>query len=197
MLHMPPPEDRAELLRRDLVAVGVTRAALHIEHDPIQRAIVFHDLRDTGLTHMAVRGDSPVMVQWAGGHTDYKMTSGYVERGQTERRRIGDPLPPLPPGLVPSRNLGLVSDSSETSVPNCPFSLGNTVTPTGIECKHATAGIDDEKAATSLLPPEGRSELSRGADDSLGVSRRLAMPRSERADVLDLTAFRTRRAAGR
>ncbi len=28
-----------------------------VEGDPLQRAIVFHDLRDTGLTHMAVRGD--------------------------------------------------------------------------------------------------------------------------------------------
>jgi hypothetical protein len=63
---MPPPEDRAELLRRDLMHVGVTRKALHIEGDPLCRAIVFHDLRDTGLTHMAVRGDAPIVIQWAG-----------------------------------------------------------------------------------------------------------------------------------
>jgi integrase len=99
LLHMPPPEDRAELLRKDLRTVGLTREALHIEHDPLQRAIVFHDLRDTGLTHMAVRGDSPILIQWAGGHTDFKTTQGYIARGQTERRRIGEPLPPLPPTL--------------------------------------------------------------------------------------------------
>ncbi len=64
---------------------------------PLQRAIVFHDLRDTGLTHMAVRGDSPIAIQWAGGHTDFKTTQGYIARGQVEARRIGEPLPPLPP----------------------------------------------------------------------------------------------------
>ncbi len=32
---MPPPEDRPELLGRDLVHVGVTRKALHIEGDPL------------------------------------------------------------------------------------------------------------------------------------------------------------------
>jgi hypothetical protein len=96
---MPPPEDRAELLRQDLKTVGVTRWALFIEGDPLQRAINFHDLRATGLTHMAVRGDSPILIQWAGGHTDFKTTQGYIARGQTERRRIGDPLPPLPPEL--------------------------------------------------------------------------------------------------
>jgi integrase len=96
---MPPPEDRAELLRKDLRTVGVERDALFIEHDSSQRALVFHDLRDTGLTHMAVRGDSPILIQWAGGHTDFKTTQGYIARGQAERRRIGEPLPPLPPSL--------------------------------------------------------------------------------------------------
>jgi integrase len=99
LLRMPPPEDRAELLRADLLVANVKRDALHIEHDPGVRAIVFHDLRDTGLVHMAVRGDSPILIQWAGGHTDYKTTQGYVSRGQTERQRIGTPLPPLPPDL--------------------------------------------------------------------------------------------------
>jgi hypothetical protein len=47
---MPPPEDRAKLLRKDL-ATGVTRPALFIERDPLQRAITFHELRDTGLVH--------------------------------------------------------------------------------------------------------------------------------------------------
>ena len=101
LLHMPPPEDRAELLRKDLHTVGVTRAALHVEHDPLQRGITFHDLRDTGLTHMAVRGDPPTVIQWTGGHSDFKTTQGYIARGQTERQRIGNPLPPLPSGIAP------------------------------------------------------------------------------------------------
>jgi integrase len=137
LLHMPPPEDRAELLRKDLRLVGVTREALHVERDPTRRAVVFHDLRDTGLTHMAVRGDSPILIQWAGGHTDFKTTQGYIERGQTERRRIGEPLPPLPSALFepsddPASNRP-ESPRDDTEARNFPFSLGNIVTPTGIE----------------------------------------------------------------
>jgi integrase len=115
LLHMPPPEDRAELLRKDLRTVGVVREALHIEHDPLQRAITFHDLRDTGLTHMAVRGDEPIVIQWAGGHTDFKTTQGYLDRGKTERRRIGEPLPPLPPDIAPISPRALSEELSSRS----------------------------------------------------------------------------------
>lgn len=111
LLHMPPPEDRAELLREDLGKVGITRAALFIQHDPLQRAIVFHDLRDTGLTHMAVRGDNALSIMWAAGHTDFDTTQGYISRGQVWARRIGAPLPPLPPEVLakPSKRRARVS----------------------------------------------------------------------------------------
>src|ERR1019366_5027393 len=94
-----------------------------------------HDLRDTGLTHMAVRGDSPILIQWAGGHTDFKTTQGYIARGQTERRRIGEPLPPLPPGLLPKG--GEVSaevsakPNPQTEIPKPSHYL--VVTPMGLE----------------------------------------------------------------
>jgi integrase len=46
-----------------------------------------HCLRDTGLTHMAARGDSPVVIQWTAGHTDFEMTQGYLDRGKVDARR--------------------------------------------------------------------------------------------------------------
>ena len=119
LLRMPPPEDRAELLRRDLVVVGITRKALH-ESDELERMLVFHDLRDTGLTHMAVRADAPLLIQWNGGHADLNTTQGYIDRGRVERQRIGEPLPPLPPELWSETAGDLaevsdwVSDESET-----------------------------------------------------------------------------------
>jgi integrase len=100
ILRVPPPEDLAEKLRADLLTVGVTRKALHVS-DELERAIAFHDLRDTGLCHMAVRGDPPILIQWTGGHSDFKTTQGYIDRGRVERQRIGAPLPPLPPELLP------------------------------------------------------------------------------------------------
>lgn len=136
---MPPPEDRAELLRRDLRTVGVNREALHIERDPLRRAIVLHDLRDTGLTHMAVRGDSPIVIQWAGGHTDMKTTSGYIDRGRVEARRIGAPLPPLPPELLPEGPIegetgsAGFCDPSETPEANYASHPRILATPMGIE----------------------------------------------------------------
>jgi hypothetical protein len=60
---MPPLEDRAELLRKDLRTVGIRREALFIDRDPLQRALVFHDLRDTGPKHAAVRDDSPILIE--------------------------------------------------------------------------------------------------------------------------------------
>ena len=113
LLRMPPPEDRAELLRKDLRTVGVNREALHIERDPLRRAIVLHDLRDTGLTMMAVRGDSPIAIEWAAGHTDMKTTSGYIDRGRVEARRIGAPLSPLPPELLPEGPIEGVTGSAD------------------------------------------------------------------------------------
>jgi hypothetical protein len=66
----------------------------------MERALTFHDLRDTGLTHIAVRGDSAIAIQWAGGHSNFKTTQGHIDRGKVEARRIGDPLPPLPAELL-------------------------------------------------------------------------------------------------
>jgi hypothetical protein len=83
---MPPPEDRAELLRKDLRSIGIARPVLFIEGDPVEQALTFHDLRDTGLTHTAVRGDSPILIQWVAAHRDYEITQGYVDRGKVEAR---------------------------------------------------------------------------------------------------------------
>ena len=99
LLRVPPPEDCAELLRKDLWTVGVRRRELHND-DASRTKIWFHHLRDTGLTHMAVRGDSPIAIQWRGGHTTFAMTQGYIDRGRVEARRIGEPLPAIPAALV-------------------------------------------------------------------------------------------------
>jgi hypothetical protein len=108
-----------EVVRHEQTQAGVAQSSKRAyESDGLRFTsfCVFHDLRDTGLTHMAVRGDSHVIIQWAGGHTNFKTTQGYIERGQTERRRIGDPLPPLPPSLLKSRSSGFarVSQNCET-----------------------------------------------------------------------------------
>jgi integrase len=130
LLRVPPSEDCAELLRKDLATVGIERPALFVKGDPSRTPIWFHHLRDTGLTHMALRGDSQTLIQWRAGHTDYKMTSSYVERGRVEARRIGEPLPPLPASLLV---VDPEPDLPKTAYRKPPSHKGKIVTPTGIE----------------------------------------------------------------
>jgi integrase len=132
LVRVPPIEDCAELLRKDLWTVGVRAARLHTA-DAARTMMTFHCLRDTGLTHMAVRGDSPAVVQWRAGHTDYKMTQGYVTRGGVEARRIGAPLPPLPASILALADKGREKARKGSASRKFPFSLGNIATPTGIE----------------------------------------------------------------
>jgi integrase len=148
LLRVPPAEDYAELLRRDLWTVGVRDDRLHTE-DATRTKMTGHCLRDTGLTHMAVRGDSPIVIQWRGGHTDYKQTQDYVNRGRVEARRIGDPLPPVPTDLLPEPSrMPAISGGEELS--DDPQSLLNSdshqsviisefATPTGIELAYGTS----------------------------------------------------------
>ncbi len=165
LLRMPPPEDRAELLRKDLRKAGVTRASLFVEGDPGQRAVTVHDLRDTCLVHMAVRGDSPIAIQWRGGHTDFKTTQGYLDRGRVESRRIGDPLPPLPPGIV-HESSRTIQDASKD-----PLSLGNIATPTGIELGHRHSR---KPSAHAVLATKSRKLL----EEVVAVHFRWVPPRS-------------------
>lgn len=98
----------------------------------------------------------------AGGHRDYAVTQGYVDRGKVEARRIGQPLPQVPAELL--RN---TDEAARTIAPNRPgdfpfrifrSSLGNLATPTRIDPDRVTkqakealealgehVGDDDEK----------------------------------------------------
>ena len=82
-----------------LPAAGCERAELYAD-DEMRAPIVFHNLRDTCLTHMAVRGDDPLRIQWRGGHTDFKTTQGYIAQGRNLAPAFGQAFPPLPPGLL-------------------------------------------------------------------------------------------------
>jgi integrase len=101
LLDMPPDEERAALLRQDLLTAKVTRAALHVENDPLRVPLWFHHLRDTCLTMMAIRGDDPLKIQFRGGHTDFKMTQKYISRAKNLPPNIGVPFPEIPESLLP------------------------------------------------------------------------------------------------
>ncbi len=130
----PTDEERATMLRVDLLTAGIARAELHKDDDPQHLPLWFHHLRDTGLTWMAVRGDDPLRIQWRGGHTDFKTTQKYIAQGRMLAvgagfRRV-PPFPPLPDDLL---NIGVDSaadgpdPAAKGGVPNgirTPFRVG-------------------------------------------------------------------------
>ena len=99
LFHAPPDEDRAELLRRDLSRAGCWRPALTAD-DASHAPLVFHSLRDTCLSHMAVRGDASHLIQWRAGHTTIAMTQRYIEAARRYARGFGEPFPPIPDELA-------------------------------------------------------------------------------------------------
>jgi hypothetical protein len=96
---MPSERDMARGLRRWLLKAGVDRHELH-HRTPTTRPIRFHDLRATGITWMAVRGDDSIKIQRCTGHVDFDTTDRYIRMAEGLREGFGEPFPPLPPGLV-------------------------------------------------------------------------------------------------
>jgi hypothetical protein len=99
---MPPAEEMAKRLRR-YVAWACEDAGIELREelladDETRRPLVWHDLRHTGITWRAVRGDDPLKVQRAAGHTDLRTTQRYINEAQTfeDRGTFGEPFPPLP-----------------------------------------------------------------------------------------------------
>lgn len=93
----------AEQLRRDLLTAGVARHELHhASTDPPRSWMRMHDLRTTGVTWMAVRGDEPLVIMARAGHADLKTTLGYVSRAALVRRGYGETFPALPACLLES-----------------------------------------------------------------------------------------------
>jgi integrase len=93
---MPPREEWAARLRKYLKWAGIKRADLFAD-DNTRRQISFHDLRHTGITWRALRGDEPLKVQRAAGHDDLRTTQRYINEAQTfEGENFGEPFPTLP-----------------------------------------------------------------------------------------------------
>lgn len=101
VVKVPPVEDLAACLREHLGRAGVTRAEL-FANDAARKNMTFHDLRATGLTWMAVRGDAPLSIQDRAGHMSFATTQGYIREAGAMRVGFGEVFPPLPPTLFGS-----------------------------------------------------------------------------------------------
>ncbi len=86
-------------LRDALTTAGITRAELFAD-DETRKHITWHDLRATGITWMAVRGDDPLKIQRRAGHKDLSTTQGYLREVESFVDGFGSPFPPLPASVL-------------------------------------------------------------------------------------------------
>ncbi len=89
----------ARLVRQWLYAAGVRRPELH-EGSPTRKPLTWHDLRATGVTWMAVRGDDPLKIKQRCGHATFSTTELYIREAEAVRDGFGEVFPPLPEALI-------------------------------------------------------------------------------------------------
>lgn len=98
---LPSEKHLAPMLRRDLQRAGVKRAELFV-NDKTRKWMTFHDLRSTGLTWMAIRGDEPLAIKQRAGHRSFDTTLGYIREAVPLREGFGDVFPALPTEIISS-----------------------------------------------------------------------------------------------
>lgn len=98
LVRMPPMRELSDQLRRYLGWAGVDRAELFAD-DETRAPLTFHDLRATGITWRAIRGDDALKIQRAVGHTSLATTQRYIREAEVIGRDIGKPFPYLAAAL--------------------------------------------------------------------------------------------------
>ena len=86
-------------LQRCLKLAGVKRAEL-FDGGPHRKPLTFHDLRATGITWCAVRGDDPLRIMQRAGHATFSTTQIYIRTAENLRTGFGHVFPRLPASLV-------------------------------------------------------------------------------------------------
>lgn len=97
---IPQRHNLARALRGHLLEADCQREDLHAD-DAGRRPLTFHDLRATGITWMAMRGDAPTDILERVGHAHLSTTERYIRRGRLLARASGEvPFPAIPEVLV-------------------------------------------------------------------------------------------------
>jgi integrase len=130
----------ARLVRQWLYAAGVRRPELH-EGSPTRKPLTWHDLRATGVTWMAVRGDDPLKIKQRCGHATFSTTELYIREAEAVRDGFGEVFPPLPEALISgSESSGESSGSGGSGVTPAFSSLRGqdlNLRPSGYELRKA------------------------------------------------------------
>ena len=119
IFKMPSAGVLSSKLKHYLARAGVERTELFAS-DATRKAMTFHDLRATGITWCAVRGDDPLKIMQGAGHAGFETTRGYIREAENLRSSFGSVFPALPKNLLESSGessgRGLESHNSMTSL---------------------------------------------------------------------------------
>jgi len=96
-----PRDGLSDKLRFYLRRAGIERADL-FKTDATRKAITFHDLRATGITWCAVRGDEALKISQRAGHADFETTRIYLREAENLSQGFGAVFPVLPVALQES-----------------------------------------------------------------------------------------------
>lgn len=99
IINLPHECDLSSRLVQYLKWAGVKRPALYAR-DATRCPVTFKDLRATYCTWRAIRGDDPLKIQRAAGHTSLNTTQIYIREAEDLGGRAGQPFPPLPAFLL-------------------------------------------------------------------------------------------------
>ncbi len=111
---MPSVGILSRKLKVYLRRAGVTREDL-FESDATRKAITFHDLRATGITWMAARGDDALRIMQRAGHADFETTKIYLREAENLAAAFGDVFPVLPGELLGIANESQARDTLEVN----------------------------------------------------------------------------------
>jgi integrase len=121
-------DDAPASLRKHLTLAGVARAALHNETET-SLPIRFHDLRASGITWAALRGDSTIAIRDRAGHTDVEQTNDYIRRASAAGD-VGQPFPSLAGLAVSVSEVSVGKPASKKKRYQRPNRIGELARPT-------------------------------------------------------------------
>lgn len=188
VIRLPSERAMARNLRRWLWKAGVRRPALH-EGTETSQNLTWHDLRATGATWMAVRGDDAHKIMQRCGHKSFTTTMLYVREGEAIREGFGEPFPALPACLLgPSAVSQRVSQNCGTSS----RSSQKQALLSGVDGTRTRNANGDEapqiQPDSSTMPPDDVCETTRTDFGSEASDEEL---KSAIADALRVGAFKS------
>jgi integrase len=144
VLRMRCMVNLAQRFRKYLQTAGLNRPELFAD-DGTRKHITFHDLRSTGISWRAVRGDDPLKIQACAGHTDFATTQRYVRQAALMEATFEPTFPPLPACLLGGGDDGESSPNRQQASEV----IENTVDSSLPERNHMKAGRQIHK----IFPP--------------------------------------------